>query len=140
MFTHIMMPIDLDHKDRLAHAIDVAADQAKHYNTGITFVSVTGGIQGEATYSTEQYGKLLRDFAGEVSMATDIKIDARVYDVPDPAVEMDGTLLKAISDTDADLVVVGSHQPGWMEYIFNSHGGRLASHAPVSVMVVRDPG
>jgi len=32
---------------------------------------------------------------------------------------------------------MASHEPGFFEHIFSSHGGYIAQHAKVSVLVVR---
>ena len=36
-----------------------------------------------------------------------------------------------------DLIVMASHVPGVAEYVFASNAGYLASHADLSVLVVR---
>ncbi len=139
MYTHILVPIDLSMKESLQHAIHVAADLARHYGARLTLVSVTGGIQPKVTHSTEHYEELLAEFAREIEAAEEgVKIGTRVYDVPDPSVQVDSVLVRAVDEIDADLVVIGSHRPGWVEYLIDSHGGRIASHAPVSVFVVRE--
>lgn len=137
MFTHIMVPVDLSERDTLGKAIAAAADQARLYGARMTFVSVMGGLQAKVSHSTGKYARLLAEFAAEMEVAYDVAIGNRVYDAPDPSVEVDRKLLLAIEDLRADLVVMASHQPGWVEYLVNSHGGRLAAHAPVSVFVVR---
>jgi len=139
MFQHILVPIDLAYKEQWTRAIAVAADQARHYGATITLVSVTGGIQGKVSHSSERYAGLLAEFAAEIADQQGVEVHSRVYDVPDPSVEVDAKLLEVIAEIGADLVVMATHQPGWLEYLVNSHGGRLASHAPVSVFVVRDP-
>ena len=77
-------------------------------------------------------------FADEIAKANAIAVESRNYGVPDPSVEVDRKLIQLIEELDVDLIVMASHQPGWVEYIVNSHGGRIASHAPISVFVVRD--
>ncbi len=139
MFKHIMVPFDLAEKDMWQRAISVACDLTAHYNARMTLVSVSGGLQGKVSHSSEEYGRRLAAYARELSAQQDVPVDSFNYGVPDPSVEVDQKLLQAIKDLDADLVVVGSHQPGWVEYFVNSHGGRLASHAPISVFVVRAP-
>ena len=138
MFRHIMVPVDLAEKERLGAAIRVAADQARHYGAKMTLVSVTGGLQAKVSHNPGRYAELLGGFAAEVADRHGVAVDSRIYDVPDPSVEVDRKLLDAIEETGADLVVMATHQPGWVEYLVNSHGGRLAAHAPVSVFVVRD--
>jgi len=55
----------------------------------------------------------------------------------DPAVETTAELMKAIDKIGADLVIMASHEPGFFEHIFSSHGGYIAQHAKCSVFVVR---
>ena len=138
MFNHILVPVDLAEKEMLTRAIGVAADQAKLYQAKITLVSVVGGLQAKVSNSSGEYAALLAAFASEAGKAHGIEMQSQVYEAPDPAVEVDRKLLAIIGETGADLIIMASHQPGWIEYIVNSHGGRLASHAPVSVFVVRD--
>ena len=133
-----MVPVDLAEKDTLTKAIATAADLARHYGARLTLVSVSGGLQARVSHSNAEYGHLLAEFADSVSTSQGIDIQSRNYSVPDPSVEVDKMLIQAIEDLDIDLAVIASHQPGWIEYIVNSHGGRLASHAPISVFVVRE--
>jgi nucleotide-binding universal stress UspA family protein len=56
----------------------------------------------------------------------------------DPTVDVDDALMKAVSETGADLVVMASHVPGLADYIWPSNGGKLAAHSSASVFVVRD--
>lgn len=139
MFTHIMVPIDLAEKQQWHCAIDIACDMAKRYGARITLVSVSGGLQGKVSHSHEEYGRQLSAFAAEVSAAHGVSVDGVNYGVPDPSVEVDQKLMQAIDELAIDLVVTASHQPGWIEYLVNSHSGKLARHARVSVFVVRDP-
>ena len=138
MFTHIMVPVDLAEKAIQGAALRVAADQARLYDARITLISVTGGLQAKVSHSAARYEKLLRDFADHAGKRHGVAFDTRVYDVPDPSVEVDRVLIEAIGALDIDLVVMATHQPGWVEYFVNSHGGRIAAHAPVSVFVVRE--
>ncbi|NNE82013.1 MAG: universal stress protein [Silicimonas sp.] len=138
MYSHIMVPVDLAEKDTLEKAITTAADLARHYGARMTLVSVSGGIQAKVSHSNAEYGRRLAQFADDISATHGITIGAKNYSVPDPSVEVDKKLVQAIEDLNADLAIIASHQPGWVEYIVNSHGGRLASHAPISVFVVRE--
>lgn len=138
MFNHIMVPVDLAERGRLQKAEQVAADLARHHGAAMTLVSVSGGLQAKVSHSPKEYGRQLALYAAEISKAHGISVDSVNYPVPDPSVEVDQVLLRVIEDLNVDLAVIASHRPGWMEYIVNSHGGRLASHAKISVFVVRD--
>lgn len=138
MFRKIVVPVDLSEKDSLRKALEVAADQAKLYDAEVTLVSVVGGLQAKVSNSSGKYSRKLAEFAEGVSELYGVNFKSIVYEVPDPSVQVDGTVLKVVDEIQADLIVVASHQPGWAEYLINSHGGRIASHAPVSVFVVRE--
>ncbi len=138
MYKHIMVPVDLSVKDTLNKALDVAADLAGFYRADMTLVSVSGGLQAKVSHSTAKYSHLLAEFAASLSEAKGVKIETLNIPTPDPSVEVDAVLMEMINKMGIDLVVIASHQPGWMEYLVSSHGGRLAVHAPISVFVVRD--
>ncbi len=138
MFNHIMVPVNLAEKENLDRAITVACDLGLRHAAQVTLVSVSGGLSAPVSHSTKEYGRKLDKFADEVSQKHGVKIATLNIPSPDPSVEVDTHLRHAIDTLGADLVVIASHMPGWTEYFVSSHGGKLASHAPVSVMVVRD--
>jgi nucleotide-binding universal stress UspA family protein len=139
MFQHIMIPVDMAEaaSGTQALAVRVAADVARLYGIGVTMVSVAGGLQGKVSNSARLYRVKLEAYAAEVAAREGIAVSARLIESPDPSVDVDRRLLSVIDDLGADLVVMATHRPGWVEYLVNSHGGRLASHAAVSVLLVR---
>lgn len=46
-------------------------------------------------------------------------------------------IVTAAKDTECDLIIIANHVPGLKEHIFASHSGYVASHAAMSVFVVR---
>lgn len=137
MYRKIMVPVDLAHIERLGKALDTATNLAKHYNIPMCFVGVTTGTPSEVAHTPDEYAAKLAQFAAEQSKKHGLKIDATPYSSHDPAIDLDDKLLEAIKDTGADLVVMASHIPGFPEHIFASNAGAVASHADVSVFVVR---
>ena len=55
----------------------------------------------------------------------------------DPAVDLDPALIKAAEEIGADLIVMASHIPNLMDYVWPSNGGTIAGHSKASVFVVR---
>lgn len=137
MFARIMAPVDLANVDQLRHALDCAADLAAHYNVPITFVGVTSSSPGSMAHNPKEFGEMLATFVKEQADAHGVDATAHAVAVNDPATEVDDALLRAIDETGADLVVMGSHVPGLREYLWPSNGGKVASHAKCSVMLVR---
>ncbi|WP_113911098.1 universal stress protein [Roseovarius dicentrarchi] len=137
MFTHIMVPVDLVHKDKLQKALDVAGDMAKLHTAKVHVVTVSGDLPGELGHTPAEVAAALTAFAAELKEKYGVDVEAHPVTSNDPAADTTRKLMAAIDDIGADLVVMASHQPGIMEHIFNSHGGYIARHAKCSVFVVR---
>lgn len=137
LFKHIMVPVDLAHPDKLTRALGVMGDLARHYDAQVTLVGVTGPQPGSVAHSPDEFAQKLLKFAA---------IQAEIFGLPpiathpitanDPAIDLDRALEQAVHDLGADLVVMGSHIP--RRFDLGSHGGRIASHTDISVMLVRD--
>lgn len=137
MFKRIMIPVDLAHDGNLERALQVACDLSAHYGAELVYVGVTGETPSSVAHTPAEFAAKLETFAKEETTARGGG-SARAHTITahDPAVEMDSMLEKAAGDLGADLVVMGSHIPN--RFDFASHGGRVASHATCSVMLVRD--
>ena len=138
MFRHIMIPVDLGHLDKLQKALDVAAAEAKHHGCPVTYVSVTGNTPGPQGHTPEEFKSKLADFGAAQAETHGISAHAHTVVAHDPSVDVDDKLLAAVEEIGADLVIMASHPPNVADYFWPSHGGSLASHASVSVLLVRD--
>ncbi|WP_071674761.1 universal stress protein [Nioella nitratireducens] len=137
MFRRIMIPVDLGHIAALERALQVAADLSGHYGAEVVYVGLSGEQPSNLAHNPEEYAAKLDAFAKEDAAKRGVsKATAHPVIAHDPAVEIDTLLTKTVTDVGADLVVMGSHIPRRFE--MGSHGGRMASHTPVSVMLVRD--
>lgn len=137
MFSKIMVPVDLRGGEIVDRALDVAVDLAKLYGAEIVLVSLTSQVVDAPNAGAESAHEKLSRLAEQVAERAGTSAIAHNIFSPDVAAELDAILLEAVKDTGADLVVVGSHIPGFMEYLFSSHAGNLAAHAKTSVFVVR---
>jgi nucleotide-binding universal stress UspA family protein len=137
MYKKIMVPVDLRHIERLEKAITTATDLAKNYGIPICFVAVTAEAPTEVAHSPKEFAEKLAAFGAKQSDAHGLDIDTASYPSHDPAVGLDKTLISAAAENGADLIVMASHVPGLPEHIFASHAGAVASHAGVSVFVIR---
>jgi len=136
MFRHIMVPVDLAHLDALEPALKVAGEIGKLYGAKLTYVSVTGSQPSSVAHNPEEFQAKLAEFAaGQKASHGVAEAKAHAITSHDPAAEIDRALEKAVKDTDADLVVMASHIPKLFD--LGSHGGRVASHTPASIMLVR---
>lgn len=137
MYTKIMVPVDLAHVERLDKALTTAADLAKHYGVSVCYVGVTAATPGQVAHNPKEYNAKLEQFGAQQASRHGIEATTRTILSHDPAVDLDQALLRALGDTGADLVVMASHVPGLAEHIFASNAGYVASHAKVSVFVIR---
>lgn len=138
MFSRIMVPVDLAHLDRLERALTSAAELSRLWRCPVVYVGVTTQQPSEIAHTPEEFDQRLQGWAAEEASRRGVHAaSARSYASHDPAVDLDDTLIRAIEEIGADLVVIGSHRPGLTEHVFASNAGYLAAHAPVSVMVVR---
>lgn len=138
MFKRILAPVDLAHLSKLGRALAVTADQAKRHKTPVTYVSVTGSSPTTIAHTPQEFREKLEAFAEQQASTYGIDASAHAVVSNDPAVDVDDALLKAVKDTESDLVIMASHQPGLVEYFWPSNGGKIASHSDASVFVVRD--
>lgn len=135
MYRHIMMPVDLGHLDQMDKALQTAADLARHYNAPVTYVGVTEPQPTATSPDAKDYAVQFAAFATAQETAHGITAVPHVVVDRDPALDLNRLLLDLIDELRADLVVMASHAKGRFEW--SSHGGTVASHAEVTVMLVR---
>ena len=137
MYSKIMVPVDLFHTDKLGKALQTAADLASHYGASVCYVAVTANTPTALAHNPAEFAERLKAFAAAQAEAHGHSAESRAYASRDPAIDLDATLLKAVDETGADLVVMASHIPGVVDHIWPSNGGTIAAHARASVLVVR---
>lgn len=137
MYTSIAVPVDLAHVDRLPKALKTAVDLAKHYGATLHFIGAATETPGPLHHTPAEYKAKLEAFAADQSKQHGITASAKPIISLDLTVDLDRDLMQAIKEVGADLVVMASHVPGVKEYLISSNAGRLASHADISVFIVR---
>lgn len=138
MYHKIMVPVDLGHVERLEKALTTAADLSRHYGIPVSYVGVSAAAPGSIAHNPHEFEEKMTAFAREQAEKHGLAdVSASACISHDPAVDLDATLLKAVRDDGADLVVMASHVPGLAEHLFASNAGYVALHAEASVFVVR---
>ena len=138
MFKRIMAPVDLAHLDKLERALQVTAEEAKLHNAAVTYVSVSAAAPSALAHTPDEFKARLKDLASKQAMAHGITATSHAIISHDPTTDVDDALLKCVSDTGADLVIMASHRPGLADYFWPSNGGKIAGHTDASVFIVRD--
>ncbi len=126
MFKKIMAPVDLNHQESLSKALTTTADLARHYGVPVAYVAVSPATPGPLGHSPAEKAARLETFVKDQSASHGIAGEAHSVTSHDPTADVDAALLEAVEETGADPVVMASHVPGLAEYIWPSHGGRLA--------------
>ena len=137
MYRKIMVPVDLAHVERLDKAITTATDLARNYGIPLCFVGVTANVPTAVAHNPTEFGEKLNAFGAAQSKQHGIEVAPLVYSSHDPAADLDQRLIAAGREIGADLIVMASHVPGLPEHFFASNAGAVASHAKISVCVVR---
>lgn len=138
MYSRILVPVDLDHADKLDKALELAAKTAKEADAEVLYVDVVDAVPTmSATTEGERMADRLDKFSREQAKLHGIKVSDFVALRGDLHVNVGTDIIKAAKDSECDLIVMASHVPGLKEHILSSNAGYVASHAPMSVYVVR---
>ena len=137
MYKKILVPVDLSHVERLDKALTTAADLSKHYGIQICYVGITTSQPGPVAHTPEEFAQKLKQFGKAQADKHGVDATTIALTSHDPIADLDHRLMTVIDETGSDLVVMASHVPGRVDHIFASNAGYLASHAKVTVMVVR---
>lgn len=137
MFQKILAPVDLAHVDALKRALDAAAALAQKFDASIVYVGVAAAAPSALAHTPAEYAAKLDAFAAEQAAAHGIATSAKAYVSHDPATDVSATVLAAIPELGADLVVMATHVPTLADHLWPSHGGRIATETDISILLVR---
>ena len=139
MYKKIMVPVDLEHIDKIEKALHGAAELAKSYDVPVCYVAVMGRAPNRVAPSPEKFEAELDMFTREQADKYGIETECKAIPSVDVAVELDEKLLEAIKEVGADLVVMASHAPGIADklHLIGSNAAYMVKHSDVSIFVVR---
>lgn len=137
MFKKILFPVDLQHVDKLDRALHVVGKLARDTGATVVYMGVTSSVPGPVAHTPEEFGRKLEDFASKQASEYGIEGEAKTVVAGDPRIDVDDRIVDGARDAGADLIVMQTHKPDFMDYVWHSNGERVASHAPVSVFLVR---
>ena len=137
MFTLMMVPVDLEHLEPLSKALSAAAGLAKHYDIPVCYVGVANEEPSRIAHNPAEYEKKLQAFTTSQTGKYGHSASCKTFVGHDLVADVDDVLLEAVSTVGADLVVMASHVPTIVDYVWPSNGGKIAAHSKASVFVVR---
>ncbi|PUB17168.1 universal stress protein [Yoonia sediminilitoris] len=138
MYSRILVPVDLENADKLTKALDLAGKTAKENDAEVVYVDVVDAVPTtSARTEGQRVADQLRAFVANQSAKYGIKANDQVALRGDLHLNVGSDLVKAASENDCDLIIMASHIPGFKDHLISSNAGYVASHAPMSVYVVR---
>lgn len=137
MFSKIMVPVDLKHRDKMSRALSVAKTLANSDGAELHIVGVTMTSPTEVAANPEEFKEKLAAFAEESSREFGVPFEAHAEISHDMTIDLDDILKSTAEKIGADLIVMASHVPGLAEHVFASNAGYIASHVSMSVLVLR---
>ncbi|MEL6102307.1 MAG: universal stress protein [Pseudomonadota bacterium] len=138
MYSKILVPVDLEHADKLGKALSVAARTAKENDAKVIYVDVVDAVPTTSPITEgERMADRLRLFAAGQAKAHGIEIMDQIALRSDFSLNVGADIIKAAKEADCDLIIMASHVPGIKDHFLSSNAGYVASHAPISVHVVR---
>lgn len=138
MFKQMMVPVDLEHLDSLAKALETAASLAKRDDIPVCYVGIAASQPSTVAHNPAEHAEKMKAFAEQQAEKHGISASSHTFGTKDATTDVDNELLKAVETVGADLVVMATHLPKLADYVWPSNGGKVASHSKASVFLVRN--
>ncbi len=131
MYKKILIPVDLDYPEAAAKAIAVAKVMASAEGASLTVIRVQPIVIDESGTPPPNYEPKLNAYLAKHGAPGEIK----------GVLKLGGSISAEIRYTaeelGCDLIVMGSHDPHFTDYLIGSNAAHVALHTPCSVLVVR---
>lgn len=140
MYRSILVPIDLAEAELAKPALTAAVELAKISNGSVRLIYVRSLVPVTymefvpADFDTEQQSDSEAKLA-ELAASLDLpeeQVSAKVL-----VGSVHGEVLAEAEVSGADLIVIGSHEPGMLAYVIGSNASAIVRRAKCSVLVVR---
>ncbi len=141
MYDTILLPVDLNQDASWEKALPAAVELCKTHGARLILLTVVPGFtlaMVEQYFPPDTQDKRVADAKAALEAFARDKVPGDPLPETLVAVgEIYKEILAAVERSGADLVVIGSHQPGFDNYLIGPNVARVVRHAPVSVLVVR---
>jgi len=135
MYSKIMVPVDMRHREQSQKALETAADLAKHFGASMVLLTVDHPLGHHSLQEMpEQHNPAFDAFVAEEQRLLGVDKLEAVFTHADVAHQR---ICEEAEELGVDLIVMGSHDPRLSDYLFGSNASRVVLHTPCSVMVVR---
>ncbi len=140
MFKKVLFPVDIDQDSSVA-ALPAAGDIARRFGGNLTLLNVQAPMPTMVTAylpdefpeeSVEAIKSRLKVSIDEYHLGAGTEIAVR-RGSPHHAI------LEYAEAEEIDLIIIASHNPGFVDYLLGSTAGAVVRHAQCSVLVLRGP-
>jgi nucleotide-binding universal stress UspA family protein len=136
MFKTILVPIDMSHIDEGKANIDIAA---QHASAGAKIILLNVVEEIPTWAAAELPANLIGDSMNRAQ--AELKAIANTTGMSMEVVIRSGhsykTILEVAKESQAELIIIASHQPGLQDYFLGSTAAKVVRHATCSVLVMR---
>ncbi|MCB1423847.1 MAG: universal stress protein [Nitratireductor sp.] len=135
MYKTIIVPIDIGHMERAESMIDSARQLGPEAN-----IILANAVE---TLPSHIMAEIPVDMIDDAKKRAEEKLEGLLEKAgPNASVKMlEGHAASAIldlaEDSNADVIVIASHKPGWQDYLIGSTAARVVRHAKCAVFVIR---
>lgn len=136
MYKNILVPIDIAHSEKASEMIAVA-EKLSDKKSNLILLTVVYNLPAYTPVDlTSDYFEIAKNEAkaelSKMSGKTNLKsiVEIQIGDAHN-------NILETAKDKKADLIIIGSHKPGFSDYLLGSTASRVVRHAQCPVMVLR---
>lgn len=138
MYERIMIPVDLARVDELDRQVDAAAILGKASGAEMHLVAVTGKAKPhDGSHDTSAFERRLDEFAAGKGKEHGVTFNTRTILTSDAYSDLKKRIYEQVDELGVDLIVLGSHEPGWVDHFLPSTSTTIIKHVSCSVLVVR---
>ncbi|MFZ1814205.1 MAG: universal stress protein [Rhizobiaceae bacterium] len=136
MYSNIIIPVDLGHKERLP-AMLKAAEAVAEPGAKAILVNVVDPVPAYVASQLPGNVESERKTTAEAAlkdMVKDVSIDLETVAIKGHPADV---ILRLAEARNSDLIVIASHKPGLQDYLIGSTAARVVRHAKCSILVIR---
>ncbi|MEZ6000239.1 universal stress protein [Hyphomonas sp.] len=131
--THILVPVDMRHKEASQLAVESAVCLAGLSGAKVSILTVTNPL---GTHLTEMPEARKPEFDAFVAQEAD-RLGHAITPLFESHEAVNETIQKVIAKHGVDFVVMATHHPRLSDHLFGSHASQTALHANCSVLILR---
>lgn len=136
MYKNILIPIDVAHSEKAEEMI-TTAEKLSDSDTTLILLTVVYNLPAYTPVDlTSDYFEISKTEAkvalSKISENTELKTSVEIQ-----VGDAHNNILETAKSKEADLIIIGSHKPGFSDYLLGSTASRVVRHAQCPVMVLR---